>query len=61
MGKMSGAGAVKRKLREWNMEAGKDQIQAITKRVKDEAILRKWSLTDAQVKDIAEEVLGLKE
>lgn len=61
MGKMSGAGSVKRKLREWNMPAEKDQIKEISKRIKDESILRKWSLTDDQVKNIAEEVLGLKD
>lgn len=61
MGKMSGAGSVKRKLREWDMEANKDQLKVISKKIKDESILRKWSLTDEQVKDIAEEVLGLKE
>ena len=43
------------------MEANKDQLKAISKKIKDESILRKWSLTDDQVKDIAEEVLGIKE
>ena len=36
------------------------QIKEISRRIKDESILRKWSLTDEQVKSIAEEVLGLK-
>lgn len=57
MGKMSGAGSVSRKLREWDMTATKDQVKAITKKIKDEAILRKWSLTDEQVKEISKLVL----
>lgn len=60
MGKMSGAGSVKRKLREWDMSADKDQLKLISKKIKDESILRKWSLTDEQVKSIAKEVLGLE-
>ena len=60
MGKMSGAGSVKRKLREWDLSADKDQLKLISKKIKDESILRKWSLTDEQVKSIAKEVLGLE-
>ena len=58
MGKMSGAGSVKHKLQEWGIQAEKDQLKAISKKIKDESILRKWSLTDDQVKAIAKEVLG---
>ena len=57
-GKMSGAGSVKHKLQEWGIQAEKDQLKAISKKIKDESILRKWSLTDDQVKAIAKEVLG---
>lgn len=59
MGKMSGNGSVKRKLREWDMTADKEQIIAIRNKIKAESIMRKWSLTDDQVKSIANEVLGL--
>ena len=55
---MSGAGSVKHKLQEWGIQAEKDQLKAISKKIKDESILRKWSLTDDQVKAIAKEVLG---
>lgn len=61
MGKMSGAGSVNRKLREWDMSATKDQVKIIAKKIKDEAILRKWSLTDEQVREIANTVLGTTE
>lgn len=57
VGKGTGAGVISKKLSQFGLSAAKDQISEITKRVKREASLRKWSVSDDVVEIIAKEVL----
>lgn len=58
LGKMSGTGSIKRKLKEWNLHATDEQIKKMVQMVKDEAIIRKWSLSDEMVRSIVDTVLN---
>jgi isopropylmalate/homocitrate/citramalate synthase len=53
LGKMSGAYSVAMKLKEAGIEATKDQVAEITELVKAEGSMRKWSLTQNDLKTIA--------
>ena len=53
LGKMSGAYSVAMKLNEAGIEATKDQVADITELVKTESSMRKWSLTESDLKTIA--------
>ena len=57
LGKMTGAGVVATKLKKLGLTANKEQIAEITKRVKEEASLRKWSVSDDVLRLIAQEVI----
>jgi 2-isopropylmalate synthase len=57
LGKMSGGEIITQKLAELGIEAGKEQVAAILERVKAEAGIRKWSVSDDVLVDIAREVL----
>jgi isopropylmalate/homocitrate/citramalate synthase len=50
---MSGAYSVAMKLKEAGIEATKDQVAEITELVKAEGSMRKWSLTQNDLKTIA--------
>jgi 2-isopropylmalate synthase len=52
LGKMSGAYSVAMKLKEAGIEATKEQIADITELVKNEGSMRKWSLTESDLKAI---------
>ena len=53
LGKMSGAYSVAMKLKEAGIEATKEQVADITELVKAEGTMRKWSLTESDLKTIA--------
>jgi 2-isopropylmalate synthase len=53
LGKMSGAYSVAMKLKEAGIEATKEQVADITELVKNEGSMRKWSLTENDLKTIA--------
>ena len=52
LGKMSGAYSVAMKLKEAGIEATKEQVADITELVKAEGSMRKWSLTESDLKTI---------
>jgi isopropylmalate/homocitrate/citramalate synthase len=57
IGKGTGAGVVAKKIAQFGLTATKDQVAEITKRVKNEASLRKWSISDDILEIIAKDVL----
>ena len=57
LGKGTGAGVVSKKLTQLGLTATKEQISEITQRVKREASLRKWSISDDVLEIIARNVL----
>ena len=57
VGKGTGAGVVAKKLQKLGLSAAKDQVDEITRRVKQEASLRKWSISDEVLEIIAKDVL----
>ena len=57
VGKGTGAGVVAKKLQKLGLSVTKDQVAEITRRVKDEASLRKWSISDEVLEIIARGVL----
>jgi len=57
VGKGTGAGVVAKKLQKLGLSVTKDQVAEITRRVKDEASLRKWSISDEVLEIIARDVL----
>jgi 2-isopropylmalate synthase len=57
LGKMTGAYAVDKKLKELGITATKDQVKEITRRVKAESSLRKWSISMNDLDVIAHDVL----
>jgi len=57
VGKGTGAGVVAKKLQKLGLSATKDQVDEITRRVKQEAGLRKWSISDEVLEIIAKDVL----
>ena len=59
LGKMSGGEIVTTRVAALGLEANKDQIKEILGRVKAEASMRKWSISDALFEDIARDVLGV--
>jgi len=58
LGKGTGAGVVAKKLTQLGLTATKEQISEITQRVKREASLRKWSISDDMLEIIARDVIG---
>ena len=60
MGKGTGAASVNMKLKEWQMEASREQVNRIVDRVKKEAIIRKWSINDETLRGLIDEVLNPK-
>jgi 2-isopropylmalate synthase len=58
LGKMTGAYAVDKKLKELGINASKEQVKEITRRVKMESSLRKWSITQNDLDVIASDVIG---
>ncbi len=57
VGKGTGAGVVAKKVQKLGLSATKDQVDEITRRVKQEASLRKWSISDEVLEIIAKDVL----
>jgi 2-isopropylmalate synthase len=57
LGKGTGAGVVAKKITQLGLTATKEQVSEITKRVKREASLRKWSISDDVLELIAKDVL----
>lgn len=60
LGKMSGGTVIKSKLEKLNLSATKEQVSEIVERVKREAIIRKWSISDDIFEKIAREVIERK-
>jgi 2-isopropylmalate synthase len=60
LGKGTGAGVVSKKLTQLGLTATKEQVSEITQRVKREASLRKWSISDDVLEIIATDVIGSK-
>jgi len=60
LGKGTGAGVVANKLTQLGLTATKEQISEITQRVKREASLRKWSISDDVLEIIARDVIESK-
>jgi isopropylmalate/homocitrate/citramalate synthase len=58
VGKGTGAGVVAKKVAKLGLTATKEQVTEITKRVKSEASLRKWSISDDVLENIAKDVIG---
>jgi len=58
IGKGTGAGVVAKKVAKFGLTATKEQVAEITKRVKNEASLRKWSISDDVLEAIAKDVIG---
>ena len=58
LGKMSGGTSIKKKLEDRGLTATKEQVAELVNRVKREAIVRKWSISDAVFDNIIQEVLG---
>ncbi len=61
LGKMTGAYALDMKLKELGITASKEQVKEITRRVKAESSLRKWSITMNYLDVIAGYVIGMTE
>ena len=59
LGKMSGTEIVSSRLAALGLDADKDQLRIILARVKAEAGMRKWSISDSLFEDIARDVLGV--
>ena len=57
VGKGSGAGVIAKKMETLGLTATKEQIDEITKRVKREASIRKWTISDDVLEFIAKDVL----
>jgi len=57
IGKGTGAGVVAKKLEKFGITATKEQISEITQRVKREASIRKWSISDDVLEIIARDVI----
>lgn len=57
LGKGSGATVIKKKLEAINLSATKEQVAEIVERVKHEAMIRKWSISDDVFENIARNVL----
>lgn len=61
IGKGTGAGVVAKRLNQLGITtASKEQIAEITKRVKDESSLIKWTISDEMLENIAKDVLAGK-
>jgi isopropylmalate/homocitrate/citramalate synthase len=60
LGKMSGGTIIKDKLEKLGLSATKEQVAELVDRVKREAIVRKWSISDEIFESIAREVLKAK-
>lgn len=60
LGKGSGATVIKKKLDDLNLPATKEQVSEIVRRVKDEAMIRKWSVSEDVFEKIAKDVLNNK-
>lgn len=60
LGKMSGAYSVAQKLEKYGFKATKDQVKDITEIVKNEGSIRKWSLSDEDLKVIAKKYFAAK-
>jgi isopropylmalate/homocitrate/citramalate synthase len=58
VGKGTGAGVVAKKVAKIGLTATKEQVAEITKRVKNEASLRKWSIADDVLEIIAKDVIA---
>lgn len=58
LGKMSGGEVVANRLAALGIEADKEQVAEILARVKREASVRKWSIPDEVLENLAREVLG---
>lgn len=57
LGKASGATVIKKKLEDINLSATKEQVAEIVRRVKREAMIIKWSISDDVFENIARNVL----
>jgi isopropylmalate/homocitrate/citramalate synthase len=57
LGKMSGGTSIKKKLEDRGLTATKEQVAELVNLVKREAIVRKWSISDAIFDNIVKEVL----
>ena len=57
LGKGTGAGVVAKKLTQLGLTATKEQVSEITQRVKREASLRKWSISDDVLEIISRDVI----
>jgi isopropylmalate/homocitrate/citramalate synthase len=57
LGKMSGGTIIRDKLEKLGLSATKEQVSEIVERVKREAIIRKWSISDEIFESIAKEVI----
>jgi len=57
VGKGSGAGVIANKVKQFGLSATREQVAEIANRVKREASLRKWTLSDEIVEIIAREVI----
>ncbi len=60
LGKMSGGTIIRDKLEKMGFSATREQVNELVERVKKEAIVRKWSITDEIFESIAREVLQKK-
>jgi isopropylmalate/homocitrate/citramalate synthase len=60
LGKMSGGTIIRDKLEKLGLSATKEQVSEIVERVKREAIIRKWSISNEIFESIAKEVMGGK-
>ncbi|NVL92878.1 MAG: hypothetical protein HWN71_07565 [Desulfobacterales bacterium] len=57
VGKGTGAGVIAKKVAQFGLSATREQVSEITKRVKREASLRKWSISDDVLEIIVKDVL----
>lgn len=57
VGKGTGAGVIAKKVAQFGLSATRGQVSEITKRVKREASLRKWSISDDVLEIIVKDVL----
>jgi isopropylmalate/homocitrate/citramalate synthase len=60
LGKMSGGTIIRDRLDKLGLTATKEQVNVLVERVKREAIVRKWSISDEIFESIAREVLQAK-
>jgi 2-isopropylmalate synthase len=60
LGKMSGGTVIRDRLEKMGLSATKEQVSEIVERVKSEAIVRKWSISEEIFESIAREVLERK-